>query len=307
MQHWFLKNVLLWSTTRSRYEQELSWLNNSNHFTWSWSKPELNTFLVTTGPCAFVVSWLLSRSSIIAQSTRISVKELSMWKIISSDESRVYGCDLETKQQWTCQRFTRQKKSQQTGATKSMQTVFFDIGRVVHRGQTVNTENYCEPRRRLRGNIWHSSWFTNMSTLPVRAVRSAFHTHILMLSESSADNLLSCSWMCFSADESRAGFSCLGDSRGAGGASSLKVSLSVMLVASDSNCTHILNQVRLGFNPWIKIVKLYLFILITSHYVIIRNTPLLAHVLVAVHLHQWSVMLTDGGTWAVINMRQRNP
>ena len=85
-----------------------------------------------------------------------------MSRIITGDESWVYGYDPETKQQssqWKRPHSPRPKKARQVrSGTKSMLVIFFDIRGVVHRefvpqGQTVNAEFYCTILKRLREDI----------------------------------------------------------------------------------------------------------------------------------------------------------
>jgi len=85
-----------------------------------------------------------------------------MSRIITGDESWVYGYDPETKQQssqWKSPESPRPKKARQSRtALKSMLIVFFDIRGIVHhefvpQGQTVNAQFYCSVLRRLRENI----------------------------------------------------------------------------------------------------------------------------------------------------------
>lgn len=83
-------------------------------------------------------------------------------RIITADESWIYGYDPETKQQssqWKSPQSPRPKKARQVkSGTKSMIIVFFDIRGIVHRefvpvGQTVNASFYCDVLRRLREDI----------------------------------------------------------------------------------------------------------------------------------------------------------
>jgi len=85
-----------------------------------------------------------------------------MSRVITGDESWVYGYDPETKQQssqWTSPGCPRPKKARQSrSANKSMLIVFFDIrGIVLHEfvpeGQTVNAEFYCKVLCCLREDI----------------------------------------------------------------------------------------------------------------------------------------------------------
>jgi len=83
-------------------------------------------------------------------------------RVITGDESWVYGYDPETKQQssqWKSPGSPRPKKTRQSrSATKCMLIVFFDIRGIVHHefvpeGHTVNAEFYCNVLRRLREDI----------------------------------------------------------------------------------------------------------------------------------------------------------
>jgi len=85
-----------------------------------------------------------------------------MSRVITGDESWVYGYDPETKQQssqWKSPGSPRPKKARQSrSATNSMLIVFFDIRGIVRHefvpeGQTVNAEFYCSVLRRLREDI----------------------------------------------------------------------------------------------------------------------------------------------------------
>lgn len=83
-------------------------------------------------------------------------------KVITGDESWVYGYDPETKaqsSQWKTREEQRPKKARQSRSNvKTMITVFFDQDGIVHheyapRGQTVNKEYYLEVLRRLRDAV----------------------------------------------------------------------------------------------------------------------------------------------------------
>src|SRR5215510_14413982 len=85
-----------------------------------------------------------------------------MSRVITGDESWVYGYDPETKQQssqWKNPGSPRPKKARQSRSVlKSMLILFFDIRGIVHhafvpQGQTMNTQFYCSVLRRLRENI----------------------------------------------------------------------------------------------------------------------------------------------------------
>ena len=83
-------------------------------------------------------------------------------KVITGDESWVYGYDVGTKaqsSQWKHTESPRPKKARQVRSNvKVLLTVFFDYYDVVHQeflpqGRTVNKEYYLEVMRRLRGEI----------------------------------------------------------------------------------------------------------------------------------------------------------
>jgi len=84
-----------------------------------------------------------------------------MSRVITGDESWVYGYDPETKQQssqWKSPGSPRPKKARQSRSTTKSMLVFFDIRGIVHHefvpeGQTVNTEFCCSVLRRLREDI----------------------------------------------------------------------------------------------------------------------------------------------------------
>jgi hypothetical protein len=85
-----------------------------------------------------------------------------MSRVITRDESWVYGYDPETKQQfsqWKSPGSPRPKKTRQRHrATKSMLIVFFYIQGIMHHefvpdGQTVNVEFYCNVLRHLRKDV----------------------------------------------------------------------------------------------------------------------------------------------------------
>ena len=84
-------------------------------------------------------------------------------RVITGDESWVYCCDPETKQessQWKTPSSPRPKKVRKFRSNiKSMLIIFLGIQGIVHKefvpsGQTVNGEFYCEVLRRLRENVW---------------------------------------------------------------------------------------------------------------------------------------------------------
>jgi len=85
-----------------------------------------------------------------------------MSRVITGDESWVYGYDPKTKQQslqWKSPGSPRPEKARQShSTTKSMLIVFFNIQGIVHyefapQGQTVNAGFYCSVLRRLREDI----------------------------------------------------------------------------------------------------------------------------------------------------------
>jgi hypothetical protein len=80
-------------------------------------------------------------------------------KVVTGNESWIYGYDPETKQQssqWKCPSSPRPKKPRQVKSNvKSMLICFFDIDGIIHKefvppGQTVNAKFYCDVLRRLR-------------------------------------------------------------------------------------------------------------------------------------------------------------
>lgn len=83
-------------------------------------------------------------------------------RVITGDESWIYGYDPETKQQssqWKSPTSPRPKKARQVKSkVKSMLLVFFDTKGIVHKefvppNQTVNSTYYCDVLRRLRENV----------------------------------------------------------------------------------------------------------------------------------------------------------
>ena len=88
--------------------------------------------------------------------------ETFLSRVITGDESWVYGYDPETKRQssqWKSPTSPRPKKARQVKSNlKSMIITFFDIKGIVHKefvptGQTVNSGFYCEVLRRLREKV----------------------------------------------------------------------------------------------------------------------------------------------------------
>jgi len=87
--------------------------------------------------------------------------ETFLSRVVTGDESWVYGYDPETKRQsshWKSPTSPRLKKARDVKSNlKSMIINFFDIKGIVHKevptGQTVNSGFYCEVLRRLRENV----------------------------------------------------------------------------------------------------------------------------------------------------------
>ena len=107
-------------------------------------------------------------------------------KIITGDESWVYGYDMETKvqsSQWTSKTSPRPKKARQVRPKiKVLLTVFFDASGVVHHeylpeGSTLNQTYYIEVLKRLRDAIrrkrpelWRSGdWFFHHDNAPAHS------------------------------------------------------------------------------------------------------------------------------------------
>jgi len=104
-------------------------------------------------------------------------------KVVTGDESWVYGYDPETKQQssqWKSPHSPRPKKARQVRSDiKSMLICFFDQEGIVHKefvppGQTVNADYYISVLRRLRENVrrkrptkWHNNnWVLHHDNAP---------------------------------------------------------------------------------------------------------------------------------------------
>jgi len=88
--------------------------------------------------------------------------ETFLSRVITGDESWLYGYDPETKQQssqWKSPTSPRPKKTRQVkNNVKSMIITFFDVKGNVHKDfvptdQTVNSGFYCDILRRLRENV----------------------------------------------------------------------------------------------------------------------------------------------------------
>lgn len=111
-------------------------------------------------------------------------------RVITGDESWVYGYDVETKaqsSQWKSPEEPRPKKARQVRSNvKVLLTVFFDYNGLVHQeflpqGRTVNKEYYLEVMRRLREAIrrkrpglWkNNSWVLHHDNAPA-------HTSLLV-------------------------------------------------------------------------------------------------------------------------------
>ena len=107
-------------------------------------------------------------------------------RVITGDESWVYGYDVETKaqsSQWKTPEEPTPKKARQVRSTvKVLLTVFFDYRGVVHQeflpqGRTVNKEYYLEVMRRLRETIrkkrpelWkNNSWILHHDNAPAHS------------------------------------------------------------------------------------------------------------------------------------------
>ena len=107
-------------------------------------------------------------------------------KIITGDESWVYGCDVETKvqfSQWTSKTSPRPKKAYQYDPkSRCCSQFFFDASGVVHdeylsEGSTVNQTYYIEVLKRLRDAIqrkrpelWRSGdWFFHHDNAPAHS------------------------------------------------------------------------------------------------------------------------------------------
>src|SRR5215468_520408 len=109
--------------------------------------------------------------------------ETFLSRVITGDESWVYGYDPETKRQssqWKSPTSPRPKKARQVKSNlKSMIITFFDINGIVHKefvptGQTVNSGFYCEVLRRLhekvrshRPQLWREqTWLLHQDNAP---------------------------------------------------------------------------------------------------------------------------------------------
>ena len=89
--------------------------------------------------------------------------ETYLSRVITGDESCVYGYDPETKQQssqWKSPKSPRPKKARQVKSNvKSMIITFFDVKGIVHKeyvptGQTVNSGFNCDILWRMNENVW---------------------------------------------------------------------------------------------------------------------------------------------------------
>lgn len=111
-------------------------------------------------------------------------------RLITGDETWVYGYDVETKvqsSQWRRSGSPRPKKARQVRSNvKVMLTVFFDFNGIVHheflpQGQTINKEYYLQVQRRLREairkkrpDLWqNNSWLLHHDNAPA-------HTSLLV-------------------------------------------------------------------------------------------------------------------------------
>lgn len=111
-------------------------------------------------------------------------------RVITGDETWVYGYDVETKaqsSQWRHPGSPRPKKARQVRSNvKVMLTVFFDFNGIVHheflpQGETINKEYYLQVQRRLREavrrkrpDLWqNNSWLLHHDNAPA-------HTSLLV-------------------------------------------------------------------------------------------------------------------------------
>lgn len=111
-------------------------------------------------------------------------------RVITGDETWVYGYDVETKaqsSQWKLPEEPRPKKARQVRSNvKVMLTVFFDFKGIVHheflpQGETINKEYYLQVQRRLREavrrkrpDLWrNNSWLLHHDNAPA-------HTSLLV-------------------------------------------------------------------------------------------------------------------------------
>ena len=116
-------------------------------------------------------------------------------KIITGDESWVYGYDVETKvqsSQWTSKTSPRPKKACQVRSKiKVLLTAFFDASGVVHHkhlpeGSTANQTYYIEVLQRLRDAIrqkkpelWRNGdWFFHHDNAPAHSALVSFEPNI---------------------------------------------------------------------------------------------------------------------------------
>ena len=120
----------------------------------------LNKILGMTRVCAKFILKLLTTEQKDLRSEIAQDNVLK--KVITGDESWVYGYDPATKQQssqWKRPDEPRPKKARQSRShVKSMLIIFFDCEGVVHyefapRGHTINKEYYVEVLKRLRDAV----------------------------------------------------------------------------------------------------------------------------------------------------------
>jgi hypothetical protein len=117
---------------------------------------------------------------------RASEDKIFPKKIITGDETCVYGYDVETKvpsSQWVGKNPPRLKKSRRVRSNvKVMLTIFFYIESVVHhkflrQGKTMNCWYYLEMLKRIRENVRrtrpqlriNNSWFLHHDNAPAHA------------------------------------------------------------------------------------------------------------------------------------------
>jgi hypothetical protein len=86
-------------------------------------------------------------------------------RIITGDESWIYGYDPETKQQssqWKLTQSQRAKKGKSRVQQRACLLFFLDVKGVVHRkfvplNTTINSDFYCDIFRRLKENVWRKT------------------------------------------------------------------------------------------------------------------------------------------------------
>ena len=100
--------------------------------------------------------------NICTELRQLASDDETLSRVITDDESWVYGYDLETKQQssqWKSHTSPRPKKARQVkNNVKSMIITFFDVKRIVLKefvptGRTVNSGFYCDVLQRMGENV----------------------------------------------------------------------------------------------------------------------------------------------------------